>query len=78
MHFTGSKVSLLLAGRRVFGCWAVGRSRACDVCNRTVFRPCYHSCRVRTDKPVARANSAWDMPEAARAANNCHCGPTWH
>ena len=31
MHFTGSKVSLLLAGRCVLGCWAVRCSRACDV-----------------------------------------------
>ena len=31
MHFTGSKVSLLLAGSCVLGCWAVGFSRACDV-----------------------------------------------
>ena len=31
MHFTGSKLSLLLAGRCVLGCWAVGCSRACDV-----------------------------------------------
>ena len=31
VHFTGSKPSLLLAGRCVLGCWAVGCSRACDV-----------------------------------------------
>ena len=31
MHFTGSKVSLLLAGRCVLGCWAVRCSVACDV-----------------------------------------------
>ena len=31
MHFTSSKLSLLLAGRCMLGCWAVGCSRACDV-----------------------------------------------
>ena len=29
--FYGSKLSLLLAGRCVLGCWAVRCSRACDV-----------------------------------------------
>ena len=31
VHFTGSKPSLLLAGRCMLGCWAVRCSGACDV-----------------------------------------------
>ena len=39
-------------------------------------RPCSHSCKVRTDTPVARANSDCDKPAWLRAAKSCHCGPT--
>ena len=35
-------------------------------------RPCSHSCSVRMDTPVARANSDCDRPDCARAAISCH------